>query len=385
MAQFYSFDDLSLLRVEELPVQGSPAELRGNDAQRCDLISAVPESVQTPRVVYKGRLPLHPTEPNLLAEWNPDLLFPTFMPGHPLSVARLPDAVCVDGGIILTQSSRVYAESFRQLSRMGHRIGLELVGDAKFRLTTVPRTFSYCEGKCLLLDGEHFAAYGHFVGEIMTRLWIARHIDMPSMKIICGKVIAPYLWPLLEACGIQQEQVVFNEGAIFCEELWVPSQSFLVRQSITSAARITWDAVGSHFDRKSGPERIYISRSKINHRPLKNEQEVEKLFETHGFQVIHPQQLSIRDQINIFRNAKWLAGCSGSNMFNCCFCSLLDQHKLFLTSRNYILHTDVLLNNKANPPITFLIGEPDVEHSVHSPWEVDLGLLTETLHSWLSE
>jgi hypothetical protein len=95
-----------------------------------------------------------------------------------------------------------------------------------------------------------------------------------------------------------------------------------------------------------------------------------------------PETLSVNDQVNLFRNAQWLAGCSGTNMFNCAF-SGLDQRKFLLTSRNYILHTDVLMNIRSRHPITYFVGEPERGHDQYSPWQVDLDLLGEAVDKWL--
>ncbi|HUB14656.1 MAG TPA: glycosyltransferase 61 family protein [Acetobacteraceae bacterium] len=384
MTRFYSLDELTLLHAKDLAQRADVKQPNGAEDTVCTVFAASPESIVPPNVIYHGSHNLQPTVPNLLLDSNPGLLFPRVTPGHDIAVARLLDAMCIDGGIIIDRSSRLYSESFRQIARARHRVGLDAVTEERFRLTTVPRKFRYVSGRCIFLDGEHFAAYGHFLGEIITRLWVRAFVDLTTFTIVCGKVATPHLLPLLEPFGIRRSQVVLNDGAVICEELWVPSQSFLVRQSTTLAARSTWKVIADHYDQHHGPQRVYISRSGTGSRPLLNEAQVEQLFQSHGFQVVRPETLPVGSQVNQFRNAKWLAGCSGSNMFNCAF-SGPEQRKFLLTSRNYILHTDVLLNAGAQYPLTYFIGEPEREVHVHAAWKVDLVSLETAVNDWLDQ
>jgi hypothetical protein len=378
----YAFEDLLLLRPQDLQRRGSIGELRGTEEACCEVFTARPEIVATPTIIYNGGHPLRATEPNLFAESNPNRLFPTVTQGHAIWVACLPNALCVDGGIIVTQSSRLYSESFRTISRTGQRVGLLPIGGDRFRLETIPVHIRYLPGKCMFLDGEHFAAYGHFLGEILTRLWIGKFVDLAEFTIVCGRVSTPHLLPLLEAFGIRKDRIVLNDSAIVCEELWVASQSFLVRRSTTISARSTWKVIADYYDRGEGPTRVYISRSRATSRVLLNETEAEDLFRSRGFEVVYPETLAVSEQINLFHHAKWLAGCSGSNMFNCAF-SGLEQEKFILTSRNYILHTDVLMNIDCRRPVTYFIGEPEREIYALSSWRVDLELLREAIDRWL--
>ena len=62
-------------------------------------------------------------------------------------------------------------------------------------------------------------------------------------------------------------------------------------------------------------DRIYISR-KYNGRIPLNETQVEEQFRKFGFEVLHLQNLSLRDQISIFSNCKVVAGTHGAGLSN---------------------------------------------------------------------
>lgn len=68
-----------------------------------------------------------------------------------------------------------------------------------------------------------------------------------------------------------------------------------------------------------GP-RIYVSRSRLRSaRCVDGEQELEALLSRAGYQIIHPQDLPLADQIAAFNRARVIVGCSGSAMHTSLF------------------------------------------------------------------
>lgn len=75
-----------------------------------------------------------------------------------------------------------------------------------------------------------------------------------------------------------------------------------------------------------GPERLYLSRSRMGQddtrsdfRSLRNEDEIERVFAAHGFEIVHPQDIPFAEQIALYRNARVMAGPNGSALHNCMF------------------------------------------------------------------
>lgn len=68
--------------------------------------------------------------------------------------------------------------------------------------------------------------------------------------------------------------------------------------------------------------KIYISRKhlNLNHRQLTNSARIEKLFQSKEFELIYPEELSIRDQMVLFSQTAVLAGEAGSGLHNSIFC-----------------------------------------------------------------
>ena len=189
--------------------------------------------------------------------------------------------------------------------------------------------------------------------------------------------------PYLSSFGIKEHQLFFNRTGVVCQNLIVATQGMIVRQSASSAARSVWEHWRRHVSTSSGSARIYISRANIPTRMLVNEEEVQKLFETEGFEVIFPEQLTFDQQIAAISNASHVAGPSGSNWFNIVFGNT-KQSQLILTSENYIVHSEVLMRRPGGNRLRFVVGPAQNRGEVHSPWSVDIGKLASQLRNWLT-
>lgn len=73
-----------------------------------------------------------------------------------------------------------------------------------------------------------------------------------------------------------------------------------------------------------GSRRIFMSRGKLDrpHRRMTNSVEAVRLFEAAGFEVVFPEDLSIREQIRLFQGATVVAGEAGSALHNSVFSNI---------------------------------------------------------------
>lgn len=61
-----------------------------------------------------------------------------------------------------------------------------------------------------------------------------------------------------------------------------------------------------------GPEKIYFSRSRWTASRLVDEPSIEAQVREHGYEVVHPQELSLEDQLRMIRGARALVGPQGT-------------------------------------------------------------------------
>lgn len=69
-----------------------------------------------------------------------------------------------------------------------------------------------------------------------------------------------------------------------------------------------------------GYRKIYISRKNINNKRLFNNTEVAEMFAKYGFEIIFPENLSFEEQVEIFSQAKYIAGSTGAALTNILYC-----------------------------------------------------------------
>ena len=64
------------------------------------------------------------------------------------------------------------------------------------------------------------------------------------------------------------------------------------------------------------PQRLYLSRRGVSTRQVSNEQAVLELLEPHGFVAVQTEQLSVAEQINLFRSATHIVAPHGASLTN---------------------------------------------------------------------
>ncbi len=70
---------------------------------------------------------------------------------------------------------------------------------------------------------------------------------------------------------------------------------------------------------KERNKRIILSRVKMGHRIIKNSVDFINLLKKYDFKVIHPQDLSFKEQVEIFNSAEIVIGMMGSSFSNILF------------------------------------------------------------------
>ena len=198
-----------------------------------------------------------------------DKVFPRHAVGRPIYLSHLEGAVCHPGGLI-RWDGRLFSESFRNgLERGNTNVSHQSLTIMEERSSSD----SYdLDAPALYLDGEHFAAFGHFFGEVYSRLWISNHIDLRELKIIIGKGHeSPFIKELLAFAGISAGQLFQIDRPIRCRSLYVASQSHVVRTGLSSVGLKFYDDIAERNADGIDLERIYISRRLQKSRSLSNE------------------------------------------------------------------------------------------------------------------
>lgn len=331
-----------------------------------------------------------PEEINLIPPLNsfPEKKIPNESITNEFYIASIKNALCLQNQTILHKNKFILPDSFRHYGFIStHRALHYDVASKSFNSNEKLDKITWQPGDSIFLSGEFSESYGHFLLEVVSRLWISQFIDIRQYKFIMNPTDR-HRWQLdiLKALGINPNQILYLHHPTRCERLHIPVQSFVLRKYTSTLAYNTWKKIGDYYDMGVGPDKIYVSRSKLknNRRRLLNEKEVEKVLSSHGFSIIHPQELSIRNQVNLFRNARIIVGPSGSAMYNCVF-QKKHTKKLILAPPKFLKISDVLINTSTKGQLNYFVGTT-VDHNtpaIRADWLVNIDKFKKYLNEFL--
>jgi len=253
---------------------------------------------------------------------------PSGGPADLLSLERLPppivepirDAVIMPVGPDAGISCGVFRSdgSFCDLSRT--RI-------SKSRFSAVPDHPGHASRPALegtyLFGGIGRHHFGHFIMETLARLWAMDGrqdrfdglILLPMHKTDFGAVLRRRMLSFFRLMGCDMPLHLVRTP-VTAQTLYLPAQGFGHMQWATGTDEFR-RYVRERIDRNCpaiGPDKIYISRSKLkfSHQRVDQEVRIEKLMKSAGYAIFHPQRHSIRAQCQVYRAAHTIVGGDGS-------------------------------------------------------------------------
>lgn len=199
------------------------------------------------------------------------------------------------------------------------------------------------------LYGGHMAwHFGHFMLETLPNLWpepeVANVTGLIFHRRIKGDppppgavgLVKPTLQPwhadFIELAGYGGLKIwVVTGRPVFVDALVVPTRPVLLKKWALPQAASLWQRVSATVGDRGRDRRIYLSRQLFNatkdpaskHVRISEawEQHIEREFAAAGFTVVHPETLTIREQITVVRGADLIAGPSGSALHQSAFAS----------------------------------------------------------------
>lgn len=184
------------------------------------------------------------------------------------------------------------------------------------------------EGSVLYL-GQINKHYGHFLTESLTRAWALNGGSFEGVPLLAHARDStifelPYIKRCFAALGIKQEQLLMFDRPTRIRHITLPLTSNQLSSHIYDAykdttTRIASDCFSLKGERTDQP--LYVSRtllrdSKRNH---DDEQKIEDYFQSRGARILHPQLLSLNEQVEAFNRHKVIVGVTGSAMHNIVF------------------------------------------------------------------
>lgn len=195
-----------------------------------------------------------------------------------------------------------------------------------------------------LFAGQLWAHFGHFIAESTSRLWALDHMDEKPDSILFlpkrpGRTVSikGYQKDFLDLLGIDIPVQVITEPTQV-EHLVVPGQGFGLGDIARGTKRYR-QYFARNFARNVAPvdtPDLYLSRSGLGglEGSVVLEGDLERNLVAQGYEIYHPQNHSLADQIARYRGAKRIVGLDGSAFHMFAFVGQPDQKVAVILRRN---------------------------------------------------
>lgn len=245
----------------------------------------------------------------------------------PSYINKYTTAVCLPGQVVY-QNNYLLPDSFR----MQHHPKL-MNKNIKF-LDNYFYSLPYDEnpeklsGDYLYLDSEYPGHFGHFTSEVISRLWAWKKlkITVPNLKVLLsmpkGKDLPSFAKSIFNSFGILEEEIILFNTSVCVENLYTASSYYVIGSHVHPEMNEVWNSILKGI--KGGKTKIkgnklFIARPVTGGRKCLNPDRMEETFKKSGFEFFNPENHSWEDQISTFCQAKYIAGYSGSGLFNTMF------------------------------------------------------------------
>lgn len=194
---------------------------------------------------------------------------------------------------------------------------------------------SYPVIETAIFAGHIHDQYGHFITEFISRLWAIKDIRKNEKLLVrCARgldEVFTFRWAieLFDLLGLTKDDFICPDHPIRIRKLIVPAPAFAEHGYSYRRMAEFCHALGDRaMERLEGESllkdrNIYISRSRLVCGTVKidNERVLERYLKASGFEIIHPEQLSVHKQISSFRNNNIVVGPVGSAFHTSIFTS----------------------------------------------------------------
>lgn len=184
----------------------------------------------------------------------------------------------------------------------------------------------FIKGPAMMLSGPSWANWYHWFVEMLPRVWAIQAIPgLEEIPLICRAPLFSYQRESLQALGIAPERIqLFTGNCLQVETLIFPSP-LSPENYVTN--NISWlkETLLPGFGINTAippTELIYLSREQLEGRPTRtiNEEALLGPLQARGFKVVYPEQMSVKEQLELFNRTRFLIAPFGSGGTNIVFC-----------------------------------------------------------------
>jgi capsular polysaccharide biosynthesis protein len=154
------------------------------------------------------------------------------------------------------------------------------------------------------------------------------------------QAIINYLGKRIELVEIKKNNRFYIDKYLFLPPVSDDGNGFLPNKIINIMRNSIFRFYEINF-RQEGYRKIYLSRSKSSKRRILNEDEFYLILKNKGFELIHAEDLSFKEQVKLFSESAFIIGVHGAGLTNILFCpnncKLIELHPSNVVRSHYML------------------------------------------------
>jgi len=307
-----------------------------------------------------------------------------------ISLREYREAVCLPFGIAV-QDNLVLPETYRHLQ--DPRLRRTSLASKSHFFTDVPphESSRRLEGTYFNLASEYPGHFGHFMSEVVSRLWgwAAAKQQHPSLKALLsmprGGRMPSFVYGVLAAYGIGMDdiEVYGRTETVETEALIGVTPMYSLPNYIHPDIAEVWSTIGRNLSAEATireiPERIFALRPPGSIRPCHNESEVTEHFVRAGFELIRPETMPLADQSALFRGARVIAGFAGSALMNLMYCET-PKRVILVGPDSYTSSNEYMIGSIRGHEIEQIVSAADIRQpaerwsrdAFYSGWSFDV-------------
>nr|WP_279184475.1 glycosyltransferase family 61 protein [Acetobacter syzygii] len=264
-----------------------------------------------PRVLNPSTIP-----PHILDAMRPGWFTGAF-PAGTVRLTKLFDVYVTLEGLVFTQDKKLVQQSIAQHTPEECAQGLSQILHAEQAQTVQVVTPS-----SLLLRKRGEQNYGHWMVELLPKLWLAEE-HLPLCSLVVPHLGGNFARVLRDSVALSTSFVaLYHEMGVqdvaFFKELVVVDG--LTNHGVYMSP-LAFSRTDDMVARVPGAQarRLYLTR-KNRGRTIRNEEGLIAFLQEQGFLCLDPAELTLLEQIKLFKNADCVVGVMGAAMTNIMFC-----------------------------------------------------------------
>jgi hypothetical protein len=161
--------------------------------------------------------------------------------------------------------------------------------------------------------------YYHWMAEALPRLALLEESGIRDYRLILPDRMTGWQCEILRLLGLDENRwAPFGEEQWQVEHLLVPSLQGYPGMSHPRLVRWLRERLGVEGS-SVGHRKLYLSRTHAQHRRLLNEEKVIQALKPLGFETVFPEEMTVSDQLRMFRDASWIVALHGAGLTNTLF------------------------------------------------------------------